>query len=106
MKTATLFSSCGQLEFDTDTGRVARCALSRDFGPKPVRVDVEEWHKRYPGEDIVAAGGGHDILDFGLWFRDGHYDGPCEGWRTDREEMLREEADESDRETVMKELGL
>lgn len=108
MKEGTLMSSHGSIHFNADTGRVLRCRLGRDFGKRrPVKIDVEEWKRRYPAEHHLLAEQ-HDILDFGMWFRDESYEGPCEDWRKEREEMLREEredmlreeADERDREKV------
>ena len=87
MKTSEGFSSYGELVFVADTGRVipGYTTLDADFGEIPVRVDVEEWGRRYPGEDIEH---GNDILDLGYWFADGCYEPPCESWREMREEMI------------------
>lgn len=86
--TATLASSHGSLTFDTATGSVKQCSLEKSFGPRPMRIDVDEWQARYPGESIV---GEHDILDFGYWLRSGKYEAPCEDWRLEREERIRQE---------------
>ena len=89
-----LFSSCGSVLFDVATGEVVSCALETfgDYAYKtehlPVRIDTDEWLRRYPGEDIAA---GHDILDFGYWMKSGKYEPPCEDWRKDREAMQKEE---------------
>lgn len=88
-----MFSSCGRVLFDTVTGEVVSCSLEtgkRAYkgGHLPVRVDVDEWRRRYPGEDIAA---GHDILDFGYWMKNGEYEPPCEDWRKDRERMIEKE---------------
>lgn len=90
MKTSAGFSSYGELVFDADTGRVipGDTTLDADFGEIPVRVDVEEWRRRYPGEDIEH---GNDILDPGYWFADGRYEPPCESWREERELLRRDE---------------
>lgn len=92
MKTSTGYSSCGTLVFDADTGEVypGYTNLDADFGEIPIRVDLEEWIHRYPGEDIAD---GNDILDLGLWFADGRYEPPCESWRIERDEMIKAEAE-------------
>ena len=60
-----LFSSNGTVVFRVSDGAVDRTLSEWDGDGLPARVDVKEWHSRYPGEDVAA---GHDILDFGLWF--------------------------------------
>ena len=90
--TASLQSTYGSLSFDTETGRVLSCSLDRAFGAKPDKIDVAEWRKRYPGEDME---GSHDVLDFGYWMRSGKYEPPCEEWRLDREARIKEEADQN-----------
>jgi hypothetical protein len=89
VKTAKLFSSCGVVVFDPLTGRVMPELTSYDDENLIVWVNVVEWRRRYPGEDVAA---GHDILDFGLWYLNKKdlttgYDPPCESWRQDREAL-------------------
>ena len=104
MRTATLCSTYGKVEFDIDSGFVTAAELDREFTGRPYKIDVDEWRLRYPGEDM---GGEHDILDFGYWYRrrpkaeDGRrhqvavYEPPCEDWRKEREEMIAQDKEES-----------
>jgi len=86
----TMRSSHGEVDFKADTGEVIEIRHYQDDDAlKGIsRVDVIEWHLRYPGEDIAQS---HDILDFGTWEEDGKYYGPAEGWREDRNKMRRGE---------------
>lgn len=112
MRTAKLCSSCGHIVFDIDTGLVVpdQTKFNCDGGGSeenpengfkvvPYLIDVAEWRRRYPGEDMVGV---HDILDFGFWYfeqkpahdigKDGYdYKAPCEAWRKDREARIAEE---------------
>ena len=90
MRTAAGYSSYGTLVFDADTGAVfpEQVSLDPDFGEIPVKVDVEEWNRRYPGQDICL---GNDILDYGFWFADGRYVPPAEEWRKENEPIWEEE---------------
>jgi len=86
MRTAKLFSSCGEIVFDTLTGEVIQKLTKYDDVNLIVWVNIVEWKQRYPGEDVAA---GHDILDFGLWYIDKEdlttgYDPPREDWRVFR----------------------
>ena len=87
MRKGTMTSSHGEVDFDADTGAVIGV---RDYDSDDsylsdiARVDVGEWKREYPGEDIANH---HDILDFGTWGRSGKYDGPCLSWRTERRQM-------------------
>ena len=103
---AKLCSSHGTVQFDAETGEVlsveaggtGSTELTETF--RPVRVDVCEWRARYPGECVL---GEHDILDFGYWYQeDGFYayTDPCESWRLEREQMLREEREQLRREEI------
>ena len=86
-------SSCGGVDFDIDSGVVTDCRLTLDgypVGTRPAVVDVDEWRRRYPGEWGMLDRQ-HDILDFGYWTDAGLYEPPCEDWRRDRENMLRED---------------
>ena len=85
---ATLMSSHGKIEFNIVTGKVIDLRYTEKV---PTRIDVDEWRKRYPGEELLPVQ--HDILDFGMWFDDRHhdYDGPSEDWRIDRERFRKEE---------------
>jgi hypothetical protein len=91
MNTTFLRSSHGLIVFDADDGYVVDFDLDDEFGPVPVKIDVEEWKRRYPGE--LPGGGTHDVLDFGYWYADGRYEEPAEGWRTDREENIKSDAE-------------
>lgn len=78
--TATAFSSCGEFDFDIRTGKVTRTALTRAFGPKPVRVDVPEHLKWY--RSFLTAGFACDICGLGYWSRK-EYHPANKGWRED-----------------------
>jgi hypothetical protein len=56
--------------------RLNLCAI-RDGYDNITRLDADEWRAFYPGEDISA---GHDILDFGSWDTNGHYEPPEQDW--------------------------
>ena len=73
----TLFSSNGEIVFRVSNGKVVQSKSDWIEEPMPTRVDVDEWAKAYPGEDVSV---GHDIQDFGLWFDETYYP-PCEGFR-------------------------
>lgn len=95
IKMAFLRSSLGHIGFDVATGKVLP-EMSEFEGEPPEEVDVGEWAARYPGEKL-CPGDEHDILDFGFWMpaKNGEervYEPPCESWRKEREEMIREEA--------------
>ena len=85
MAYGTLFSSNGEVTFSVPGGRVVKSRSDWIGGPMPTRVDVDEWQRRYPGEDVTV---GHDILDFGLWFCDTYYP-PCESRRKGRETQIK-----------------
>lgn len=89
---ARLMSTYGTVVFSTSGGAVTGCHLVHGFGRKPVKIDVAEWRRRYPGEPME---GDHDILDFGYWVRNGTYEAPCEEWREDREKRIRAEKEHS-----------
>ena len=89
MNIGRLITSSGWIDFDAETGSVTGFDLDADFGAPPLRVNVDEWRRRYPKEHSILANE-HDILDFGLWFPDG-YDPPCEEWRVERELLRRDE---------------
>lgn len=83
---ATAHSSHGEITFDPRTGRVLADELEYGDGDddfnelnKPVRFDVEEWKKRYPGKSLVGIY--MDILDIGYWMPDGRYEPPADDWR-------------------------
>lgn len=79
----TVNSSSGDLRFHPETGIVTEWLPAEpDDGNlrAVVRLDVDEWRKAYPGEDVR---GPHDILDFGVWRIDGRYDGPSAGFRAE-----------------------
>jgi len=86
MSTFALRSSWGRLVCDSATGQVRPNESvyaddpNNEQGDFPlcaiVSVDVGEWRKTYPGEDIE---GEHDILDFGLTFQVGSP--PDSDWR-------------------------
>ena len=97
---AKLCSSHGTVHFDAETGEVlsvesdgtGSAELTEDS--RPEHVDVCEWLARYPSEAVL---GEHDILDFGYWYlKDGvyAYANPCESWRLEHEQMLREEREQ------------
>ena len=91
MRKGTMTSSHGEVDFDVNTGAVlgVRDYDSDDsYLSELARVDVEEWKREYPGEDIANR---HDILDFGTWEKSGKYEGPCWDWRRDRGRMQEEE---------------
>lgn len=88
-----LRSSHGIIRVSADVGLVTAKHLSSAWeGAYPAKIDVEEWHKRYPNEDICQFGE-HDILDFGYWMSDGAYEPPCENWRIGRAERRKQEAE-------------
>lgn len=101
MKTFTLISTHGSIVAKATNGEVVHTHLSREWpSPTPVKIDVKEWRKRYPGEKIT---GEHDILDFGYWVPgtpDLVYEPPCEDWRTDRDERRKRETEEAAWEAV------
>ena len=96
--TAQLMSSNGTVTFDVSTGEVLETEgygwdEDAQYIASIETVDVDEWRRRYPGEDIA---GQLDILDFGYWYRsDGvrKYEEPCKAWRQEREELRAEEAE-------------
>jgi len=78
-KTGVLLSTHGEVTFDAGTGEVLQVEPYKSGDELDiVRVDVEEWKRTYPGEEVAAW---HDILDFGTWSRDGRYAGPDPEWR-------------------------
>ena len=77
MNHGVLISSCGHVEFDSQTGVVTGGELT-DYLCNIERVDVDEWRDTYPNESLDTP---HDILDFGLWLKGGAYDEPDYGWR-------------------------
>lgn len=77
IKYGTLDSSNGEITFRVSDGKVIKSRSDWIMEPMPTRVDVEEWAKTYPGEDVSV---GHDILDFGLWFDETYYP-PCADFR-------------------------
>jgi hypothetical protein len=87
----------GTLFCDITTGNVihykrgSRWKKPGDGYDHIVRLDVDEWRKYYPGEDIALD---HDVLDFGSWDADWVYEGPETDWR---EEFRRNR--EQDKET-------
>ena len=94
IKAAFLCSSLGHIGFDVATGKVLP-GMSEFDGELPEEIDVAEWARRYPGEEL-KPGDAHDILDFGFWLRakpgeERRYEPPCEDWRKEREEMIAEE---------------
>lgn len=83
-KTFTANGNWGTLVCDAVTGNVVRYDRGGDW-EKPgdgydniTRLDADEWRAFYPGEDISA---GHDILDFGSWDTNGHYEPAEQDWR-------------------------
>ena len=86
---ATLMSTHGEIDFNIVTGEVTDLRIAEYMERIPKTIDVDEWRNRYPGETLLAEQ--HDILDFGMWFEDDTYDGPCEDWRVDREQRRKEE---------------
>ena len=77
IKYGTLFSSDGEIVFRVSDGKVNKSRSGWVYDQMPTRVDVDEWRKKYPGEDVDA---GHDVLDFGLWFDETYYP-PDPGFR-------------------------
>lgn len=69
-KYGTLFSSNGEIVFRVSDGKIVKSKSDWTEEHMPTRVDVREWRRRYPGEDVAA---GHDILDFGLWFDETYF---------------------------------
>jgi hypothetical protein len=103
----------GELICDPVTGNVITYDRGGDWEKEGdgydnlTRVDVDEWRRTYPEEDITA---GHDILDFGTWDKDGCYVGPEEDWRfnlwTDRPNIkLGDEAKEKFRAWLKEQNG-
>lgn len=82
--TAILISDRGRIEFEIETGAVV--AHKGDFGLVPVAVDVAEWRKRYPSEDLNPET--YDILDFRVVASNGDALEPDEDWRKRREKDL------------------
>ena len=83
--TGVLASSNGDIVFDTVTGNVIEVRevdTSVSALSDIVRVDVEEWLRQYPDE-VALLPNTHDILDFGLWRKDGSYDPPSPMWRAE-----------------------
>lgn len=54
-----------------------------------IRVNVDEWEKTYPGEDIQDVSV-VDIRDLGYWKKSGEYVPPDRAWRNKLRELLRE----------------
>lgn len=100
MKTFTATGGWGDLICDAATGNVVEYQRGGDWEKEGdgydsiVRLDVDEWVDYWPGGNLFA---GHDILDFGSWDSDGHYEGPEMDWResllADRPELLTERKD-------------
>lgn len=92
MRIGTMTSSNGEVDFNADTGYVLEVrsanAKYENYLFDIVRVDVDEWNREYPGEDIANY---HDVLDFGTWDRFGIYEKPCLSWRRDRRTRQNEE---------------
>jgi hypothetical protein len=79
--TIAITGSWGTLHVCPTTGKV----VSRhDLYPNDpqgyrtiIKFDVAEWRRTYPGTQLQ----GGDILDFGYWTEDGHYEEPAYDWR-------------------------
>lgn len=69
-RTTTVRSSHGEVTFEQGQGMVIADALRDDFTAHPVRFDVKEWQRAWPGRALEAEG---DILDYGYWTVDGEY---------------------------------
>ena len=83
--TGMLASSDGDILFDTVTGNVIEVRAfdtSVSTLEDIVRVDVEEWLRQYPDE-VALLPNTHDILDFGLWRKNGRYEPPSLEWRAE-----------------------
>lgn len=71
--TITLESSHGTLVANTAGIVEDGSEFFPDFpSHTPARLDVEEWKKRYPGEE--PTGHTWDILDWGYWTTSGKYE--------------------------------
>lgn len=64
-ETATAVSSYGTFLFRIEDGAVILDGMDRDWGFIPIRVDVAEWHRFYPLEQM-KDGDEYDILDLGM----------------------------------------
>jgi hypothetical protein len=87
--TATAFSSCGEFDFDIRTGKVTRTDLTREFGRKPIRVDVPEHTKWY--RSFLTPGFSCDVLGLAYWDRKGYHPA-CADWRKELLEHRVEDA--------------
>lgn len=89
--TFEVFSTHGMLTADINTGDV----INRDIYCVPgecdncideiTRVDVDEWKRAYPDEDLFEVGV-MDVLDLGTWNTAGEYSGPEEDVRQEIKE--------------------
>jgi len=78
------FSPFGQRNYQTD--------IKPNTAYEDVALlDISEWKEQYPGEDPDEKS--HDILDWGYWTSDFTYEPPCQEWREERRQMLRDEAE-------------
>lgn len=83
-------SSHGHFYFEPVTGKVLNVELGDEFGPLPVRVNVEElWAVLTPEPFRHQLKDGlfpeYDILYVGFWDIDGNYEPPAEDWRLERD---------------------
>lgn len=66
-----LNSSHGVVTYNAETGEVVQDSndgCDQCWRSVPVHVELGEWRATYPGEEPEAEE--HDILDFGIWWRE------------------------------------
>lgn len=88
-QTFTVCGTHGELTVRLDDGNVVGRSPEEAYLGEVVRLDIEEWHRAYPAEEL-KPGSSHDILDFGGWDEHGLYEEPAHSWRIERAEAIAE----------------
>lgn len=87
---AVAVSTHGEFTFNLRTGKVVRTSLTRDFGDKPVRVDVPEYQRWY--RHFIGEGFSCDVLSLGYWTSK-EYVPACKDWRKDVMDRRQEDSE-------------
>ncbi|VGO15111.1 hypothetical protein PDESU_03691 [Pontiella desulfatans] len=85
----TVCGTHGELTVRLADGNVIGRSPEEAYLGAVVRVDVDEWQRAYPAEQL-KPGSSHDILDFGSWDEHGLYEEPAYSWRKERAEAIAE----------------
>lgn len=95
-RTFTVCGTHGELTVRLDDGVVIGRSPEEAYLGAVVRLDIEEWRRAYPAEEL-KPGSSHDILDFGGWDEHGLYEEPAHSWRIERAEAIAENRKRNDK---------